>query len=221
MLNREQYELNVNFLIIDFAQWNINFDTDDAKREGFICVTINKETKAFYPMEFCECFFAANARKADHAKFPNGKSNLSRQAKIFVGCKTNTLSVIERYKRFTEDYPQLKKYDFDSFMKQIDGAITESRLNVELALLNNQMQTNQSMIDANEISKTTNVYIAIFTFIAAEYYCYEFLRDYISDLNPNKRMIVNYSLWILFGLGIIAILKKPLLRWLMSKLKKP
>lgn len=77
-----------------------------------------------------------------------------------------------------------------------------SEMQHELAKTQNQLSLNQ--IETNELSKITNVYIAIFTFFATEFSCYEFLLNYISDLNVYKATIINVSLISLMVLGIIG-----------------
>lgn len=199
---RQHFE-NLSFLSsVEMTEMKIEFAHED--NQGFIIAKIKDITKAFFPIEFCELTLIAQAQKADAAKFSNGKSDLNKQAKIFVKFKTHITQIIERYKRFTDDYPEIKKDDFDSFIRQVDTAINESKLNIEIKLLNSQITTNKSSQETNRISKITNIYIAIFTFIAAEYYCYEFLRDYISDLNNYKKTIINLFLIALAVLGIIG-----------------
>jgi len=69
------------------------------------------------------------------------------------------------------------------------------------------IKASNSTIEANRISRIINIYVAIFTFISAEYYSYEFLRDFISDLNIHKRQIIVGFLFSLFILGILGYKK--------------
>lgn len=203
-MEKERYESEMSFLDVEIFEMNIAFDEDELTNDGFIFVQIKDETRAYFPIELCELLLSKKARESDSAKLPNGHSDLKKQAKIFVQFKTAITQIIERYKRFAESKPHIKKYDFDSFMKQVDVAIMESKLNVELSLLDIQTATNMSNIESNRISKTTNIYVAIFTFIAAEYYCYEFLRNYISDTVIYKSQIINLAIIALALLGIVG-----------------
>lgn len=74
--------------------------------------------------------------------------------------------------------------------------------NLNNKFIEKQGELIKSQLATNEIAKTTNVFIAIFTFMAAIYYGFEFCKDYISDKNPNKPIIENT---VIFVLGICGI----------------
>ena len=78
--------------------------------------------------------------------------------------------------------------------------------------LNNQFVTKQSeliesQIQTNELTKITNVYIAIFTGIAGEYYISELLRNYIPFSIPYRAIIIYALLVVCIGAGIFGFLR--------------
>ena len=71
-----------------------------------------------------------------------------------------------------------------------------------------ELEINQleSQIETNRISNITNKYIAIFTFIAALYYCFELFKDCIPECYEYKSIVIYIILSVLFFLGIIGYL---------------
>lgn len=82
-------------------------------------------------------------------------------------------------------------------------SITEKGLDYRQERLNYLLLDNE--IIRNRVSLITNFYIAVFTFIAAEYYTYEFLRNYISDDNTHKGTIINSALGAILILSVVGL----------------
>lgn len=68
-------------------------------------------------------------------------------------------------------------------------------------------RANESTIQTNMISKTTNISIALFTLVAAIYYGFEFCKDFFPEGNPNKHDIEIWVSVVLGGLGLSLVLK--------------
>ena len=70
-----------------------------------------------------------------------------------------------------------------------------------------QQEYARDQIQTNKLIKITNVYIAIFTGVAGEYYISELLRNYIPLYTPNRTMIIYLILLICLAAGIFGYLR--------------
>jgi len=185
----EDYEL---MIFLGENKGKITFDTSLYGAYAIVKV----EDKTFDDLYWCLDLVSLYSIYYLRKKITDDKAYLIRLQEDKMGM----IALIERIKRFLKNHKDCEKYDFRGFIAQFDAAIKVIKTQTDIALLESQVETNR-------ISRITNIYIAIFTFIAAEYYCYEFLRNYISDLNTNKPKIINGFIYSLLGLGIIGYLR--------------
>ena len=219
---QKEIDKHIEFLSADIKKHSISYAIND-KSEGQIEVEIEGRKETYQPYMFFEYLFLTYSRMADQQVLSDGSPDLNEKARIYLHVQSNVIQVAERFKKAmaTKGIGIDKPYDFSGIYRQIDAPIQRIRLELDIKLLDSQIGVNKSTIEANRISKITNIYIAIFTFIAAEYYCYDFLRNYISDLNANKPTIINDCLLLVALLGIIGYLRIRQLPQLKNKKPTP
>lgn len=197
----------------DANNYNITYETTKDGKEGRISVKLKEEIRVYKPIDYFEFMIFTWADKAHKAKLPNGELDLDKQAKIYVELRWRTVLVVERFLRKMEGYPDCRKYDFSGIYRMIDGAIEESKLNLEIKLLNSQTEANKSTVEANGIAKTANIFIALFTSFAGIWYLRSFLDDVIPNTSCcNKPVIVISLTFLLFG--VVAYMAH---QWLLKR----
>ena len=139
---------------------SISFD----KKKVVIVASKGKEAREYDPYEYFQLAMMYVAMETE--------KEIAEEERIrrLVQGKNSHIQHAEKIKRTMEDYPTCKKYNLDSFINQYNGLIEMAQATLQAKLLRSQIAANDSSVEANRISKTTNTYIAIFTSVAGIYY---------------------------------------------------
>jgi len=177
---------------------NITFD-----KKGVVIVTGEASNAKSYddPYYYFQLAMMYVAMKTSHEKSEED------QIRMLVDGKNKHIQHAEKIKRNMEDFPTCKKYNFDSFINQYNGLIEIAQANLDTKLLSSQVAANESSIQTNELSKITNIYVALFTGIAGLYYISELLKNYIPLNTPNRTIVIYVFLLVAMAVGIFGYLK--------------
>ena len=153
MTSEPEKKLNehIEFLSSNPDEPKYKYITTEDGREGRIAVTVKEETIVYEPIFYCECMLFTWNDKAKKAILPNGENDLGKQAKLYVEVKWRITLVTERFLRKMQEHSKCKSYDFSGIFRQVEGAIEESKLFLEIQLLDSQTKANKSTVTTNRI----------------------------------------------------------------------
>lgn len=120
-----------------------------------------------------------------------------------VNVEKSIISITEKGKKI---FLELPPNELDSPFTNYINREAIKNINHDL-LIELQIKSNLSTIETNRINRITNIFIAIFTGIAACWYFNDLLIKNISDCVVYKSEIATYATIILFLLGIYGVLR--------------